>query len=109
MTARLATIIAIACAVAGCALRASLGTHDGGDESTAAALDGDRAGQDASGEGAHATDDAVHECVSRPRGLIGWWPGNDNATEVVARNDAVWSGRVSYREAVSCYGFVTDS
>lgn len=34
----------------------------------------------------HATP-APAQCVAPPSGLVGWWPGDGNATDIVGRND----------------------
>src|SRR5206468_3561364 len=36
-------------------------------------------------------------CAS-PSGLVSWWPGEGNATDIVGGNDGTWSGPADFRQ-----------
>jgi hypothetical protein len=47
-------------------------------------------------------------CVPPPAGLVGWWPGNGNANDVVAGNDGQLVGDVTFASATVAQGFTFD-
>jgi len=47
-------------------------------------------------------------CVPPPAGLVGWWPGNGNATDVVAGNNGQLAGDATFAPAVVARGFKLD-
>jgi hypothetical protein len=47
-------------------------------------------------------------CVPPPAGLIGWWPGNGDASDTVAGNNGQIAGDVTFAPAVVAQGFKLD-
>jgi hypothetical protein len=47
-------------------------------------------------------------CVAPPPGLVGWWPGNGTAQDVLAGNDGRLSGDATFAPAVVGQGFKLD-
>ena len=39
---------------------------------------------------------AADLCVAPPDGLVGWWPGNGNAQDLITRNDGLLKGGASF-------------
>jgi hypothetical protein len=46
--------------------------------------------------GTQALTAAAHLCVAPPDGLIGWWPGNGNAQDIVTRSYGLTKGGTSF-------------
>jgi hypothetical protein len=44
-------------------------------------------------------------CVPPPLGLVGWWPGNGNANDVIADNNGQLAGDATFAPAVVSQGF----
>src|SRR5439155_21212810 len=40
-------------------------------------------------------------CLAPPSGLVSWWPGNGNGTDVVGGNNATEIGRAHFRTPVT--------
>jgi hypothetical protein len=47
-------------------------------------------------------------CVPAPAGLVGWWPGDGNANDVVAGNNGQLAGDATFASAVVAQGFKLD-
>lgn len=50
----------------------------------------------------------AQDCVPLPHGLIGWWPANGTAEDVVASNDGQLGGDATFAPAVVDLGFLLD-
>lgn len=53
----------------------------------------------------HAT---AQTCVPAPAGIVGWWPGNGSANDVIAGNDGQLAGGATFADAVVQLGFEFD-
>jgi choice-of-anchor C domain-containing protein len=50
----------------------------------------------------------TNDCVTPPSGLVGWWPGNGNPSELVHNNNAMLVNGTGYTNAVVGSGFYFD-
>ena len=56
----------------------------------------DNSGNSASDTVTNITVSTAPGCVQQPSGLVAWWPGDDNATDIIGGNDGTWNGNLAY-------------
>src|SRR5262245_760689 len=48
---------------------------------------------------------AAQICVQPPEGLVSWWPGNDDTTDIVGNNDGTLQGNATFAPGMIAQGF----
>ena len=48
------------------------------------------------------------QCIQPPSGLVAWWPGDGNATDIIGGNGGVWNGTENYTSGMVNQSFSFD-